>query len=643
MQFKTATGPLLALALSSTFLAGHAQAQSQYSSITVFGDSLSDPGNIPKFFFGLNYPAPPYFENQFSNGPVYAKYLDGLFGISTPLSDFAIGGAKTGVGNIGGLPGNPTIGLPNAGIDGEISYYLQNKPTPSKSDLFIVWGGANDYFDDFAGFGHLTGNPLKQFLLGANGPVTTTIGNLVTDINRLAAIGVRNFVVPNLPNLGATPSYNGQALTRSQGQTLVSTHNQALASEMGALQQQLHVNIVIVDIGTVFNDVLANPAKYGVDPNHTKDECIQNSACVAQHQNYLFWDDVHPTGLVQQELAEIFFATLSAPTTVGPEIELEKMVQQDLFDHVSARTAALRSGAAGLTISNFGGADGTIGDPDKPLSAFLTNSYGWGSRDPQANVMGFDYNQDTISAGVDYRLNDWSAVGLLLGYSNANNDFRDGMGSQSVDSYEVSVYGTAFAGGWYGTAAGTYSYNDWGKLDRNVILGGQTASASTSGHILGGKLEGGYVAQFGRLSIGPAIELRLANYQIGSYTERGAVGVNQQVDNQDTTDFIGQFGFQGAIATHVGDYAVTPEFHVAWDHDFRHASRAIVTRVASQLSTSITTDISPDASDWVRLGAGVDVKLNDAFSALVDFDTGIGRGGSGGEDYNALVRLKARF
>jgi outer membrane lipase/esterase len=641
MSLKTTTGTLLALVLSSTLPASQAAAQSQYSSITIFGDSLSDPGNIPKFFFGFNYPPPPYFENQFSNGPVYGKYLDGLFGISSSLSDFAIGGAKSGAGNIGGLPGNPTIGLPNAGIDGEISYYLQHNPRPSKTDLFIVWGGANDYFGDQASLGHLIGNPLKQYLLGPSGPVTLTVGNLVDDIRRLAAIGVRNFVIPNLPDLGATPSFNGQALTKSQGQTLASTHNQALAAAMGALQQQLHVNITIVDIGTVFSDLLANPAKYGVDPNHIADQCIQSPACVAEHQHYVFWDDVHPTGFVQQTLAEVFFATLSAPTTIGPELELEKIVQQDLFDHVSARTAALRSGAAGLTISNFGGANGTAGDADKPLSAFLNNSYGWGSRSAQPTIVGFDYNQDTVSAGVDYRLNDWSAVGMLLAYSAANNDFRDGMGSQSVSSYELAVYGTAFADGWYGTAAGTYSYNDWGKLDRNVIVGGQTAAASTSGRILGGKLEGGYVAQFGQLSIGPAIELRLADYRIGSYTEQGAVGLNQAVDGQDTTYFIGQFGLQAAIATHVGDYAVTPQFRINWDHDFRHASRAVVTRVASQLSTSMTTDIAPDASDWVRFGAGVDVRLNDVFSALVDFDTVVGR--EGGEDYDALARLKASF
>lgn len=640
MNFKFVGAPILALSLSLFVPA--AQAQSQYSSITIFGDSLSDPGNIP-VFFGIAYPPPPYYQNQFSNGPIYAKYLDSLFGISAPVNDFAIGGAMTGAGNIGGLPGNPSIGLPNAGIDGEITYYLQSNPTPGKNDLFFVWGGANNYLNTvgtFAGLG-LSGRKLTQYLTSPTGPVTVAVSNLVTDVTRLAGIGVKNFVVPNLPDLGDTPKLNGDPTTKAQGGQLTNVHNRTLAAAMGELQQQLHVNITIVDIGAIFRDIVADPAKYGVDPNHITDQCILNAACVAQHKNYLFWDDVHPTGLLQQELSNAFFASLSGPTTVGPQLDLEKVVQQDLFDHISARTAALRLGAAGLTLSDFGGADGTIGDPDKPLSAFVTNSYGWGSRDARQNTVGFDYEQNTTSAGIDYRLNDWSAAGVMIGYSAASDDLRDSMGSQSVDSYEAAVYATAFTGGWYGSAAGTYVYTDWGKLNRNAFVANQTATASTSGRILGGKLEGGYVMQTGNLSFGPTAELRLANYRIGSYTERGAVGLNQEVDGQDSTAIVGQFGVQASIATTIGDYAVVPRIRIDWDHDFRHASRAIVTRIASQLATSVTTDIAPDAQDWVRLGVGVDIKLTDMFSALVDFDSAVGR--DGGEDYDALVRLKARF
>ncbi len=631
----------VALGFVAGFYATDARAQNQYSSITIFGDSLSDPGNIPRFL-GFSYPPPPYYQYQFSNGPNYSKYLDSVFGISTPVNDFAIGGAESGVGNIGGLPGNPSIGLPNSGMDGEISYYLQSKPTPGKNDLFIIWGGANDYLNLVQGLGPgLTGAPLTSYLTSPTGPVTTTVGNLVTDVKRLAAIGVKNFVVPNLPNLGATPLLNGSATTSGQGAQLTAAHNQTLAAAMGQLQQQLHVNVTIVDIGAIFNDILAHPAKYGVSPYNITDQCILNPTCVAQHQNYVFWDTVHPTAQLQQELSYVFLSSVDGPTTVGPEMDLAKIVQQDLFDHISARAASLRLGAAGLLTGGFGGDGGTVGDPDQPLSAFVTDSYGWGSRDPRQNSVGFNYHQNTTSGGVDYRINDWSAVGALIGYSTADDSLGNTLGAQSVDSYQFALYGTAFADGWYGSAAGTYMYNQWSRLDRNVFVGNEVANAQTSGRILGGKLEGGYVFQTGKLSVGPAAELRYAEYRIGSYTESGAVGLNQEVDGQALSSMIGQIGVQAALATMVGDYVVVPQLRVNFDHAFHNDTRAIVTRIASQLSTSVTTDLYPDTSDWVRIGGGVNVRLADAIWALVDFDTTVGR--TGGEDYNALFRLKARF
>ena len=641
MRFKAIRQTALALALATSCVSGIAAAQNQYSSIVVFGDSLSDPGNIPKFF-GINYPPPPYFENHFSNGPIYAEYLDGLFGIGTPLQDFAIGGAGTGSNNIGGLGGNPSIGLPNAGMNGEISYYLSTNPTPDAHSLFIVWGGANDYFSVLNNFkgGGPTGAALKAFATGPEGPVTTTVGGLVADITRLAQIGVKNFVVPNLPNLGVTPAYLGDPKASGQATLVTNLHNKELAAAMGALQQQLHVNITIVDISAVFKGVLANPAQFGL--SNTTQECIQNPTCVAQHGNYLFWDDVHPTGQVQAELSEVFLSSLDGPTTVGAELDLDKVTQQNLFDHVSARTAALRLGASGLSVNNVGGVSATIGgDGDHQLAGFITDSYGWGSRDARGNVDGFDYDTNMISAGLDYRLNDWTAVGALFGYSSTNNTLGAGLGSQSFDSYQLAVYATAYADGWYGSVAGTYAYQDWGKIDRNVFIGNQVARATTDGHVFGGKLEGGYVVQHGQWTFGPAVELRAADYHIGGYTERGTYGLNQEVDSQRADSIVGQVGFQAALSTMVGDYAVTPQVRASYDHEFHNTNRAIITRIASQASTFVTTDLAPEGSDYARLGVGVDVKLSNSFSALVDFDSTVGR--DGGEDYSMLARLKGSF
>ncbi len=51
-----------------------------YSKLYIFGDSLSDIGNIASATFGSD-PGPYYWNNRFSNGPVWVEDLDTGFGL----------------------------------------------------------------------------------------------------------------------------------------------------------------------------------------------------------------------------------------------------------------------------------------------------------------------------------------------------------------------------------------------------------------------------------------------------------------------------------------------------------------------------------------------------------------------------------
>ncbi|WP_339484849.1 SGNH/GDSL hydrolase family protein, partial [Pseudomonas sivasensis] len=126
-------------------VASAASAQT-YSRMVVFGDSLSDNGNIP-VIGGGNNPPPPYYANHFSNGPTYAEDVAGAlglgalghFGQTSGSVDWAVGGAETGTGNYGNaaLPGMAT----------EIGAYLgPYHGTVGSHDLVVLWGGANDVF-----------------------------------------------------------------------------------------------------------------------------------------------------------------------------------------------------------------------------------------------------------------------------------------------------------------------------------------------------------------------------------------------------------------------------------------------------------------------------------------------------------------
>ena len=102
-------GALLALA-TSTLLAAAPAAAGPYSSLTVFGDSLSDTGNILTLTGGA-FPTTPYQTGRFSDGPNWIDVLAAGLGLpmgATPSrlggSNYAYGGARTG---LTGDPLNP--------------------------------------------------------------------------------------------------------------------------------------------------------------------------------------------------------------------------------------------------------------------------------------------------------------------------------------------------------------------------------------------------------------------------------------------------------------------------------------------------------------------------------------------------------
>jgi hypothetical protein len=67
-----------------------------FSQVYVFGDSLSDTGNVYRRTLRL-YPRPPYFKGRFSNGLLWNEYVTQGLGVELDRNDnYAYGGTTTG-------------------------------------------------------------------------------------------------------------------------------------------------------------------------------------------------------------------------------------------------------------------------------------------------------------------------------------------------------------------------------------------------------------------------------------------------------------------------------------------------------------------------------------------------------------------
>ncbi len=261
----------------------------RYSSFWVFGDSLSDTGNIFNQFGGT-FPPPPYFDGNFTNGPVWADAITATYAPGT-TANLAFGGAKaTTDADI-----VPDFTAQRA-IFEAIPKLLGDTP------LAAVWFGSNDVF---GGIGNASADPANaEAIIGST--VFQTVTSVVSGILDLASLGIEHFIVPNLPNLGLTPRIAKEgplAIQLGTGASLA--YNGALATALDGLGA-LGLNIYRVDVFSLFNDAIGDPGKYGM--TDVAEPCLDlepfsllfgaplPQVCDDPDKR-LFWDVLHPTAV----------------------------------------------------------------------------------------------------------------------------------------------------------------------------------------------------------------------------------------------------------------------------------------------------------------------------------------------------------
>ncbi len=305
------------LALAATALAASVVAPTSavaFDSLVVFGDSLSDSGNVSTATAGL-FPPPPY-AGRFSNGPVAVEYMKDLLGL--PLVNNAWGGATTG--SAFALPGNPAQAsplrpnyvnyaylnptppypaLPN--MSDTVGYYLA--ATGGAADpnaLYVVWGGANDVFlaqDD----GRLASDPAAV--------LTEAVTNVTRITSVLGAVGAQHILVVGMPDLGLTPAF---ASDPGGASALANSFNAGLLAALGAYGPTGKWQYF--DTFTFLDTVVANPAAYGF--TNVTAPCFDGvSSVCADPSHYLFWDSVHPTTAGHAVLGAAFAAAVPEPET----------------------------------------------------------------------------------------------------------------------------------------------------------------------------------------------------------------------------------------------------------------------------------------------------------------------------------------
>ncbi len=513
---------MLAISLSMAGLA-HAEL---YSSVTFFGDSLTDGGYfspITQGKLGIKE------SGQFTTNPdnVWATSFAEQLGTTSVANtvgsaqtgnNYAIGGARAGKDIVNTDFG---VNVPVASVNTQVNGYLANKKV-DPNGMYVVWGGANDLLAAAA-------NPAN-----AINTISSAAGSQVAAIKALKDNGANYILVPNIPDIGLTPTaIAAGAGFQSSGTMLANLYNQTMYS--GAVATG--ANIIPLDTFSLLQQVAANPKAYGFT-NMTQKACNTSSSLLCGSSNlvvpganesYFFADGIHPSGRAHQMIADYASAIVTAPSLIG------------VLPHIATTAGLATSERLQSHINQIQSSE------QKPARKL------WATGDfENQDIAGFEGDSNTqVLLGVDFaHPNSAHAVTGLYGNITQkdfeNSGVRTGLSNIDLEEVGFGVYHSntldKLGGVQLNGAVG------FGNLDvdvtRAVTLGGnkQEFNSNADGKRYYANLQAGYPMQLSSLAITPYIGATASRVRLDALKEQEMSGIAMQFDEQKYTTTYGKLG-----------------------------------------------------------------------------------------------------
>ena len=260
-----------------------------YSQIVVFGASLSDNGNATTIVPGL-FPGAPYYPGRASNGLLWIDVVAADLGNTVkPFvnggTNYAVGGARTC--EISGTSPNP--------FDMCYQTNLYLTAVLNKADATAL------YVIDAATVGNNIFAVINNGL--SHSEITTTAPTDIAKImDKLYKAGARQFLVTNVPDVGATP--RGQGLPSPATATALSNgFNGTLNNELANFRaSHAGADVRLAD--------LKSAVAITTGFTNTTDPCVVNLVACATPDTYTYWDNLHPTAATGRNMAKAALAVL---------------------------------------------------------------------------------------------------------------------------------------------------------------------------------------------------------------------------------------------------------------------------------------------------------------------------------------------
>jgi len=301
-QFTYSTRLFIGLLTLLFLTADVAAQQSDFSKLVVFGDSLSDTGNL----IPISLP-PPYFENRISDGPVVADLIAEFIGSSAAASGHLFG--RTGGFNFAVSGGN-IVGSDPEDLNQQVSAYLDRVSNQADPDaLYLVFVGGND----------LRNLRSIRSASQASAEIAQAVAILRIQLNRLKAAGARAFLIPNVANIGRIPETLQREIgdpgvtVRAEGYTR--EYNLALSALIGDFSADTNLSVGTFNLFDAFEALIVNASDFGF--TNTQEGCfdpdtfaIEPECLIFGFERRVFFDNLHPSSATNRIIAPQVIASI---------------------------------------------------------------------------------------------------------------------------------------------------------------------------------------------------------------------------------------------------------------------------------------------------------------------------------------------
>jgi subtilase-type serine protease len=258
--------------------------------------------------------------------------------------------------------------------------------------------------------------------------------------------------------------------------------------------------------------------------------------------------------------------------------------------------------------------------PENRWGVWVTGFGDFVNVDGDGNAQGYDFTTGGVSLGIDYRITDQLAIGVMGDYSHTWTSLNPS-GHIDVDSGRGGVYATWFSRGIYLNAAIYGGHNNYDSS--RASLGG-LASGGTEGSEFSTFIGGGYDFHCGSLTAGPIASLQYTDVGVDSFGEKGSLAL-LDIRSGSAESLRSDVGFRTFYRWQIGKILVEPSIKAAWEHEYKYSALPITAGFAGIPSPSATFFGPNEGHDSAVVSAGVSVQLTSAIATYVNYDGQLGR------------------